>query len=94
MRRSKRTDIALKEYETYAKTTVVGLEKIDPGKEHKILPLNWNLDRNMLILKLSKISKLWKSLQPIKRSVLQIAARLFDPLGMIYAVMVLLRMLL
>jgi hypothetical protein len=77
-----RADIATKDDESDAKTTVGGLDEIDPTTEHKVLGLNWNLKNDTFILKLNKISNLGKSLEPTKRNVLKVAAKLFDPLGL------------
>ena len=66
---------------SHAKITVGGLDEIDPTKEHKVLRTNWNLEED-------------SSLEPTKRNILRIAAKLFDPLPLISPVMVLLRMLL
>ncbi|CAB4002376.1 Hypothetical predicted protein [Paramuricea clavata] len=89
-----KADIATKDDESYAKTTVGGLEEIDPTTEHKVLGLNWNLKNDTFILKLNKISNLGKGLEPTKRNVLKVAAKLFDPLGLISPATVQLRMLL
>ena len=82
------------EEQSYAKITVGGLEEIDPTKEHKVLGTNWNLAEDTIVLKLSKIVEFAWNLEPTKRNVLRIAAKLFDPLGLISPVMVVLRMLL
>lgn len=82
------------EEQSCAKITVGGLEEIDPTKEHKVLGTNWNLAEDTIVLKLSKIVEFAWNLEPTKRNVLRIAAKLFDPLGLISPVMVVLRMLL
>ena len=74
--------------------TVGGLDEIDPTKEHKVLGSNWNLAEDTFVLKLSKVVEFARDLEPTKRNVLRIAAKLFDPLGLISPVMVVLRMLL
>ena len=74
--------------------TVGGLCEIDPTKEHKALGSNWNLEQDTFIMKVSKVVEFTRSLEPTKRNVLRIAAKLFDPLGFISPVMVMLRMLL
>ena len=74
--------------------TVGGLHEIDPSKEHKVLGSNWNLAEDTFVLKLSKVVEFARDLEPTKRNVLRIAAKLFDPLGLISPVMVVLRMLL
>ena len=79
---------------TYAKITDGGLDEIDPTKEHKVLGTNWNLEEDTIVMKLNKIVEFARGLEPTKRDVLRIAARLFDPLGLISPVMVVLRMLL
>lgn len=82
------------EEQSYAKITVGGLEEIDPTKEHKVLGTNWNLEEDTIVMKLNKIVEFARNLEPTKRNVLRIAAKLFDPLGLISPVMVVLRMLL
>ena len=73
---------------------VGGLDEIDPTKEHKVLGSNWNLSEDTFVLKLSKVVEFARGLEPTKRNVLLIAAKLFDPLGLISPFMVVLRMLL
>ena len=71
----------------------VGLEEIDRTKEHKVLASNWNLAKDTFVLKLSKVVEFARDLEPTKRNVLRIAAKLLDPLGLIAPVMVVLQML-
>ena len=74
--------------------TVGGLDEIDPAKEHKVLGSNWNLAEDTFVLKLNKVVEFARDFEPTKRNELRIAAKLFDPLGLISPVMVVLRMLL
>ena len=82
------------EDQSFAKMTVGGLDEIDPTKEHKVLGSNWNRAEDTFVLKLSKVVQFARDLEPTKRNVLRIAAKLFDPLGLISPVMVVSRMLL
>ena len=82
------------EEESYAKMTVGGLEEIDPTKEHKVLGTNWNLEEDAIVMKLNKIIEFASNLELTKRNVLRIADKLFDPLGLIAPVIVVLKMLL
>ena len=78
----------------FAKMTVGGLDEIGPIKEYKVLGSKWNLGEDTLVLKLNKVIKFARYLEPTKRNVLRITAKLFDPLELISPVMVVLRMLL
>ena len=82
------------EDQSFAKLSVGGLDEIDPTKEHKVLGTNWNLEEDIFIMKLNKVVEFARNLEPTKRNILRIAAKLFDPLGLISPVMVGLRMLL
>ena len=82
------------EAQSFAKMTVGGLDEIDPTMEHKVLGSNWNLSEDTFVLKLSKVVEFASDLEPTKRNVLRIEAKLFDPLGLISPVMVVSRMLL
>ena len=79
---------------SYAKESIGGLEEIETPKEHKVLGMNWDTDSDTFVLKLTKVVQFARNLEPTKRNVLKIAAKLFDPLGLISPVTVLLRMLL
>ena len=76
--------------QSYGKITVGGLEEIDPTKEHKVPGTNWNLEEDTIVMKLNKIVEFGRNLEPTKRNILRIAAKLFDPLGLISPVMVVL----
>ncbi|CAB3997366.1 G2 M phase-specific E3 ubiquitin- ligase [Paramuricea clavata] len=79
---------------SYAKESIGGLEEIETPKEHKVLGMNWDTDSDTFVLKLTKVVQFARNLEPSKRNVLKIAAKLFDPLGLLSPVTVLLRMLL
>jgi hypothetical protein len=79
---------------SYAKESIGGLEEIETPKEHKVLGMNWDTDSDTFVLKLTKVVQFARNLEPTKRNVLKIAAKLFDPLGLLSPVTVLLRMLL
>ncbi|CAB3997663.1 Hypothetical predicted protein [Paramuricea clavata] len=79
---------------SYAKESIGGLEEIETPKEHKVLGMNWDTDSDTFVLKLTKVVQFARNLEPSKRNVLKIAAKLFDPLGLRSSVTVLLRMLL
>ena len=78
------------EEHSFAKMMVGGLDEIDPTKEHKVLGSNCNLSEDTFVLKLSKVVEFARGLEPTKRNVLRIPAKLFDPLALISPVMVVL----
>ena len=49
--------------------------------DYKILGVNWNTDTDELYFNLCNVIEFAASLAPIKRSVLKIAAKIFDPFG-------------
>ena len=59
-----------------------------------MLGTNWNLEEDIFIMKLNKVVEFARNLEPTKRNILRIAAKLLDSLGLISPVMVGLRMLL
>ena len=78
-----------RENESYAKISVGGLHEIDPTQgEHKVLGINWNLNSDTFVIKLDKITAFARDLEPNKRNVLRLTAKLFDPLGLISPIMI------
>ena len=67
---------------SYAKESIGGWEEIETS------------EGDTIVLKMLTIVKFARSLEPTKRSVSKIAAKLFDPLGLLSPVTVLLLMLL
>ena len=61
------------------KITVGGLDEIDPTKERKVFGTNWNLEEDIIVMKMNKIVEFARGLEPTKQNVLRIAAKLFDP---------------
>lgn len=60
--------------------TVGGFDEIESIEQHKVLGSNWNLAKDKLVLKLDKVVEFGRNLEPTKRNVLRIAAKLFDHL--------------
>ena len=70
----------LRDDDTYAKVTVGDLEEIDSAELHKVLGMNWQLTKDTFVLKLDQVVEFGKELEPTKRNVLRIAAKLFQAL--------------
>ena len=51
--------------------------------DSKVLGVNWDSDSDKLLFNLDSVVAFAKSLPPTKRSVLKLAAKIFDPLGML-----------
>lgn len=51
--------------------------------DSKVLGVNWDSDSDKLLFDLDNVVAFAKSLPPTKRSVLKLAAKIFDPLGML-----------
>ena len=56
------------EEKSCAKISLGYLSEIGPGKEHKILGLNWYLKEDKIVLKLSNIANFVKGLELTKRN--------------------------
>ena len=80
--------------DTYAKTTVGNLEELQETDEHKVLGLPWNCKTDKLLIKFDGVLDGVEELSSTKRTVLKVAARLYDPLGIVSPVTVLMKMLL
>ena len=78
---------------SFAKMSMGGLSEIEPGKEHKILGLNWDLNEDKIVLKLDKLAEFARDLELTKRNILRFPAKLFDPLGLIVPVIIPVRLL-
>ena len=59
------------------KITVGGLDESDPTKERKVFGTNWNLEEDIIVMKMNKIVEFARGLEPTKQNVLRIAAKLF-----------------
>ena len=53
--------------ESYAKTNVNHLEKLDMKDEHKVLGLNWNCTTDEFIFKFEALLRLSEDLEPTRR---------------------------
>ena len=73
---------------SFAEMSMGGLSEIEPGKEHKILGLNWDLNEDKIVLKLDKLAEFARDLELTKRNILSFPAKLFDPLGLIVPVII------
>ena len=80
--------------DTYAKTTVGNLEELQETDEHKVLGLPWNCKTDKLLIEFDGVLDGVEELSPTKRTVLKVAARLYDPLGIVSPATVLMKMLL
>ena len=80
--------------ESFAKIIMGHLDEIDSIKEHKVLGLNWDLEEDKICLKVGPIAEFASQLEPTKRNVLKIAAKLFDPLGLISPALINFRLML
>ncbi|XP_035211551.1 uncharacterized protein LOC118185757 isoform X1 [Stegodyphus dumicola] len=67
---------------------IVGVQQL------KVLGLNWNPDRDELSLEVKGLVDSWKTLRRTKRCVLQTAARIFDPIGLIAPFVIRIKLLL
>ena len=52
-------------------------------EENKVLGLNWDSERDMIVFKFSDLAQFASELSPTKRNVLKIVAKIFDPQGLI-----------
>ena len=62
------TCAVVEDTESYAKTTVNYLEKLDMRDEHKALGLNWNCVTDKFIFKFEALLRLSEDLEPTRRN--------------------------
>ena len=72
----------VEEDESYAKNAL-GSKREVPTGEQKILGINWNFMEDTLKFDLSYIAGSAEGLSPTKRSVVSMATRFYDPLGVV-----------
>ena len=81
---SKEIDKPLSEEDqSFAKATLQQSERHHENEESKVLGLNWDSKRDMIVFKFSELAQLASELLPTKRNVLKIVAKIFDPQGLI-----------
>ena len=66
--------------QTFSQSTV-GLPYNESDNKTKVLGINWDTKEDVFFYDLSKLVEYSASLPPTKRSLLKIAAKIFDPLG-------------
>ena len=66
--------------ETFTRSTI-GLPHSESESNTKVLGINWDTNNDRFFCELSKVIEFAASLPPTKRSLLKIAAKIFDPLG-------------
>ena len=66
--------------ETFTRSTI-GLPHSESESNTKVLGINWDTNNDRFFFELSKVIEFAASLPPTKRSLLKIAAKIFDPLG-------------
>ena len=77
--------------QTYVKSTI-GPQLPDDSKA-KILGVNWNVETDDLYYEFSEIQRYARMLPPTKRTVLKLVAKIFDPLGLLSAFTIKLKMM-
>ena len=78
----------MEDTESYAKTTVNHLEKLDMKDEHKVLGLNWNCVTDEFIFKFETSLRHSEDLEPTRRNLLKVTSSFFDPLGVLSPILV------
>lgn len=79
------------EDQTYAKTSL-GVKGGDGPGTTKVLGVLWNVPLDQLQFSVADLMPTMESLEPTKRNLVSVAAKLFDPLGVVSPVIVLFKM--
>ena len=80
-------DAVLENNESLAKVPVGETNEIKSPRQVRTLGLAWDCDEDQFDFNLAKLVEFSKSLEPTKRNVLQLTAKLWDPLGLLAPVM-------
>ena len=84
---------AMKTEETYASSVLGSNQSVRDG-ERKVLGVLWNLSTDQLVVSLDNIISVAKELEPSKRAIVGLAAKVYDPLGILSPVIIVLKMFL
>ena len=82
------TCAVVEDTESYAKTTVNHLVRLDMKEEPKVLGLNWNCVTDEFIFKFEALPRLSEDLEPTRRNLLKVTSSFFDPLGVLSPILV------
>ena len=74
--------------ESFAKTTVNHLEKLDMKDEHKVRGLNWNCVTDEFIFKSETLLRFSEDLEATRRNFLKVLSSFFDSLGVLSPILV------
>jgi hypothetical protein len=80
------------EDQTYSKSTLG--DEIVLKEEQKVLGVHWNYKRDYLVFDIQYITEVSASERPTKRGIVSVAARFYDPLGVLSPCIVLFKLLL
>ena len=79
---------------TLAKLSVgESAEGVNSSQDQKVLGINWNVERDEMYFDFEKLVKVTRSLNPTKCNLLKMIACLYDPLGIISAVIITMKFL-
>jgi hypothetical protein len=78
--------------ETFVEATLPTNQSGGPG-EQKVLGVRWEVSRDQLTFDLSGVAAMAKNLDPTKRNVISIIGQIYDPLGFLSPVTIMLKML-
>ena len=82
------------EDESYAKLSVGGLEELSALNERKVLGQNWDtVNDTFIIYKLDLLANFTKDLKATKRNILKVVAKIYDPLGILSPLTVVMKIL-
>ena len=70
----------IEEDKTYAKSTL-GTTEETSGAEQKVLGVRWNFVSDQFVFDLREIATLARNIEPTKRNVVSVTAKLYDPMG-------------
>ena len=81
------------EDESYAKVSVGGLEELSTLNGHKVLGQNWDTVNDTFIYKLDLLANFTKDLKATKRNILKVVAKIYDPLGILSPLTIVMKIL-
>ena len=65
-----------------------GWKKLILSQSIKVLGMNWDCEKDTFCFKLLNIAEFGQSLEPTKRNVLRLTAKMFDPTGLLSPILV------